>query len=90
MVQPLQICAFEIAKQPDHSASVINRVLPFSGYAFARKVAAARLPSRRQRQAHARLPQRVHVPLQSAVLPVQGLLGIGGDVSAPTYAELYA
>ena len=38
------------------------------------------------------LPQRVHLPLQQAVLPVQRLplIAIAGDTSAPTYAELYS
>ena len=37
------------------------------------------------------LPQRVHLPVQQAIYPFnafRSLLGIAGDVKAPTYAEL--
>ena len=54
---------------------------------------AERHPPRRQRQASASLPQRVHFPVQPPLLPVgafRSLLGVAGGVESPTFAELYS
>ncbi len=53
-------------------------------------------PSRRERQASTSLPQRVHIPLQRfnrrfyPFNAFRSLLGIAGNVEAPTFRELYS